>query len=400
MISIPCPSIRLVLISILTGSALLLPLLVPTLARAQHSETVAVFELEGEGVDQSLLGTLTSILRQEARQHPYYDLVEPPALHRSEVALVLGCNSDDLECLREVALYVDAVVIIFGDLTLQNSEYLLRIDIVHATRDDEIIRVERTFSDSRDPVASFRRVVSSIFQDSDAVHDTLLRIVAPDETMPIRIDGTLVGRGQLERTDLPPGRYHISVGAGNAPILDEIIILEAGSPFERYPVAPPLPEPSPNLPITSAVSPEQAPPSTTQRESTRSEIPPRSPAQISLESPHRSNLGAYSLLGVSALSLAGAGAMIYLMRDVESQIASENEAQTMTGLRYEELTQRGESFEIGQYVLLGASGLFFTAGISWLVGNAISNRRQPHALVLPSLSVSNQVTTLSITLDF
>src|SRR5690606_42154490 len=75
---------------------------------------VAVLNLEGPEVDAQLLGTLTSVLRNEAQQFSSYDIVNQSPINLSEVAIVLGCSSESLPCLGRAAEQLDARVLIFG----------------------------------------------------------------------------------------------------------------------------------------------------------------------------------------------------------------------------------------------------------------------------------------------
>ena len=67
-----------------------------------------------------------------------------------------------------------------------------------------------------------------------------------------------------------------------------------------------------------------------------------------------------------------------MMFDVENQLEQEASDQTLTEDRYDELTNRGESFELTHQVLLGVGAVATISGVVWLL---VDNRDKTAAAV-------------------
>lgn len=326
---------------------------------------VAVFELTGEDIDDDLLETLSGVLRQEAQQHEGYSLANPAALQRGEIALVVGCDPDGAECMRQMGEYVDGQVLIFGDVKKRGSGLDIAVEIFDITASEEAVRVERTVADAQDPVVAFRREVEAIFRELEGIGETHLVVDAPRAELSIRLDGEEVGRGSFERQGLTEGTYRVSIGDAGDEVWDDEVVLEAGRLVEIRPeiVEEDDDEADMQVEATTVVPGGSGEPA----------------GRIEYEG-GRSNVGAFSLMGVGTLSLATSGVMVMQMRSVENQIRSEHAEGTLTEDRYRELTGRGESYQAAQYVLLtvGAAGL--AAGVSWAIWNYSRDRREERRL--------------------
>ena len=337
-------------------------------AWAQEVEPVdvAVFELTGQGVDEELRETLTSVLRQEARQHRGYSLATPAAVRRDEVAVLIGCDPDQTECLRQMADYVEGQVLIFGEVERRGRALAISIDILDAQTGEEPVRVESLIDGSRDPVMAFRREVEDIFKGMDSIGETHLVVEAPGDDIVIRLEGVEVARGKLERRGMRPGTYRITVGDdGN--LWDGQVELVAGQLVEVRPEAPPEgdeeqaeDDPAPAMAVAERTV---VPGDETSLRSGSIEYERR-----------RSNVGAYSMMTVGASSMAMSGVMVFLMRGVEQQIRDENAAGTMDTNRYRELTRRGESYQTAQYVLLTVGAATVASGAGWAIWNHSRDR--------------------------
>lgn len=349
-------------------------------AAAQPGEVVdaVVFELEGAGVEPLLLSNLSAVLRNQALQVGSFRVVNATPLQREETAVVLGCEPAQRACLEQMAEFNNAQVLISGDVRRRNGALVVSVAFFDRLNDAPAIEVQRELQGS-DPVLAFRREVESIFGELAARMTTQLEVRAPQPGDAIRIDGVVVGHGQITRQGLPEGRYRVEVErAGARPYVEEVA-LGVGEPVVIEVSAP--------APAPQAASAEPAPDvSGSVVRSQRDGITPADEARsergvASLAPPiaprKRSRLGAYSSLGVGAVALGGAAAMVVLMRGIEEDIATENAAGTMTPSRYDELVGRGESYEMAQWVLLGVGIGASTLGVGWLIVSSARGDDEP-----------------------
>ena len=374
---------------VITVAALLL---LASTAWAEDRLDVAVFELEGDGVDEDLRATLTAVLRQEALQHSGYSLVTPAAIARQDIALVLGCDATRVSCLREIANYVDGQVLIFGQVSQSARGLRIVVELLDVAAGTEPVRVERVLDSSRDPVTAFQREVESIFRHLDDLGETHLVIRAPSDDVEIRLEGVMVARGQVERTGLPPGSYRVALGTSDAPVWEGVVELAPGESIHVEP------EVSPR-----EMAHEEEAPAPESREAVEPREPyvpgAREEARVYLDAEPRSNAGAFSLIGTGALALGGSAAMVYLMRGVEQSIADENAAGTMTQARYDELSRRGRSFQGAHYMLLGAGTAAILFGGTWVIVNQRRNARIEDAR-RSSLALRLQGTHLTVEVEW
>ena len=337
----------------------------------EGSIDVAVFELEGDDIEEELLETLTAVLRQEALQHGKYSLVTPTALQRNDVALIVGCDAEDVECLRQMADYVDGRVLIFGEVRQEGGDLLIFVDILDAEVGQAPVRVERRIASAGDPVVAFQREVSDLFRTLDSLGETHLVIRAPGDDIPIRLRDVVIGHGEVERRGLPPGEYEVALGKRGSSIWEGSVELVPGQIIE---VSPTVDVSSGDDEIAGAEVIQSTDDSggrepMAMQESTFVPGEHQPAERLTFEDGRRSNLGAYSLMSVGALALAGSGLMVYLMRNTEDTIARENAEGTMTEVRYDELISRGRSFEMGHYVLLSAGIAGVGVGGAWVLWN-------------------------------
>lgn len=292
---------------------------------AAEENSLAVFEFESPTLDDGVVSALTSLLRQEARGTQKYNLVTP-GLRRSEIELVLGCQAEELSCLREIAAFAETDAVLLGTITEEGGFFTLHVDFVHRSSRVEPIHFRRRYPANEDPVAAFRQDAPLIFEPEAFVQP-------------------------------------------RAPLVHEA--------QETY-------QPAPRTTTEAIEEPREALfPEALLPES----LEERRPAELAIQARRRSNGGAFSLIGVGLLAAGGAGGMVFLMRDIENQIGEENAAGTMTPIRYQELTNRGESYETAQYVLFGASALCLTAGLTWLVWNTVDYRRNSKSSGFSSLRI-------------
>lgn len=331
---------------------------------------VAVFELQGEGIDDDLLQTLSGVLRQEAQQHDRYALANPAAVRRDEIALVVGCDPSETSCLREMGEYVDGQVLIFGDVVDRGDELMIAVEILDVRGDEEPVQVRRRLDDVRDPVVAFRREVEEIFAGLISIEETHLVVVAPADEVPIRLDGVVVGEGTVERQGLQPGTYHVAVGEGDQKLWDDEVELVPGQLVEIRPEPVDSEDDDDDLEMAGQVAEMDV--------EERRVVPgddPMAASHIRYEG-RRSNLGAFSLMGTGATALLGSTVMAVLMRRTESKIATESEEGTLDAARHESLISRGENYQTAHYVLFGVGVAGLAVGGGWAAWNIVRDRSE------------------------
>lgn len=357
---------RMVRFGIWLSAVFALGVMATGVAAAGEPVDVAVFELTGQDIDDDLLQTLSGVLRQEALQHDAYSLANPATIQRDEIALVVGCDPDEVECLRQMGEFVDGQVLIFGDVQTRGQGLEIAVEIFDIVNSEEVVRVERGVVDANDPVVAFRREVEAIFRDLESIGDTHLVVEAPRAEMTIYLDGSPMGRGRFERQGMEAGTYRVSVGESGSQVWEGDVELEPGQVVE---IRPEVEEEEEAGPVAEA--------SEMQVEA-RTVVPGESTApagRIGYDG-KRSNVGAFSLMGVGTLSLAASGIMVMQMRSVENQIRQEHAQGILDESRHRDLTRRGESYQTAQYVLLSVGAASLTSGASWAIWNYSRDRRE------------------------
>ncbi len=365
------------LMHLLLAGVVALVVAVPT-ARAQADNdqiNVAVLNLEGKGVDAKLLATLTSVLRNEAQQYASYDIVNQSPVNLSEIAVVLGCSTDSPSCLKQAAQQLDARVLIYGTVEKVAQAHRVTIKIFDADTGKVERRLVRTLVNKKDPVVAFRKQIESMFEVKKAQKGTRLQIGSNVEGAKIRVNGTMIGTAPLERKGLPPATYDIEVFHDGYTPWKVSIELTDGADIRLWAPLQKAPEPSVAHAEPSATG-EQA-----GTDATTSAHPPRtSPAHTAfsetappqVDYADGPNWGAWSAVGVGCVALAGSGAMAYMMKSTEDDLAA-HDAKRYTMSRDAYLSKRadivdtGKSYELSHRVLLGVGTVSVVAGSIWLI---------------------------------
>lgn len=328
---------------------------------------VAVFELTGDGVDEELLETFSAILRQEAQQHRGYSLANPAAMQRDEIALVVGCDPDEAECLRQMAEYVDGQVLIFGDVERQGSALKLGIDILETQAGQDPVRFERVIEASGDPVVSFRRNVEEIFSNLGDLAKTHLMVESPDDDLVIYLDDEEIGRGEVERRGLAPGHYQIRVGDGEERVWDDEVELTPGQLVEIRPEI------------------DESESGQSEIEEEKSAMKVEDSAAVGQEAgdvdsgPAADDVAPKALAGVGVAALMGSGVMVLQARNAQSQLVAESNDGDITDERYRELSRRRDRYQYAQFALFGLGAAAMGLGVGWAIwdhGSSESNEEQ------------------------
>ncbi len=338
---------------------------------ADERVDVAVFDLMGQDIDEELLEILSGVLRQEAQQHSGFSLANAAQIQRDEIALVVGCNPDEVSCLRQMGEYVDGQVLVFGDVAQEEGELRIGVEVFDIAASEEAVRIERTVDSADDPVVAFRREVATIFGDLESIGETHLIVEAPQPDLVIHFDGAPVGHGRFEEQGIDTGTYRVVIGDAGEELWQDDVELEPGR----------LVEIRPDIEVEQEEEPSDEEVAEMQVEATT--VVPGESRESSSRIQYdggRSNVGAFSLMGVGTMSLAASGIMVMQMRSVERQIQQEHAQETLDEERHRELTRRGESYQAAQYVLLSVGAAGLTMGAGWAMWNYGRDRREERHL--------------------
>lgn len=318
--------------------------------------SAAVFNLEGENVNDELTSTLSSIVRNEAQQLDKYQVVNKFEINFRDILLVLGCSSQSSPCLKQAAEQVNARVLIFGRVANESGEYEIALRIFDSETGRMLNEMARTIPDTDDPVVAFRKEIESFFGKEKSVPTTRVRIGSNVNDAAIIIEGTNVGTVPLERKGLPPGQYEVAVTHPDYEPWETVLRLTDGADVELW-----APLKKKAIPVAQA---QKAASSDTKVETRPVDV------RDGLTDDDRVgsvNWGAWSAITVGGLALVGSGVMAILMVNTESQIDDESSNGSLTESRYNDLVDQGESFELGHRILLGVGAVGLISGIVWLM---------------------------------
>lgn len=346
-------------------------------ANAQERISAAVLNLEGENVDDELVTTLTSVVRNEAQQVDKYEVVNKFAINLKDVLLLVGCDSPTRSCLRRAAEQVEARVLIFGEVSATNGNFQTSVNIFDADTGKMINQFTRTLEQTDDPVVAFRKEIETFFADERTVPMTRVQIGSNVEGAKVRLEGTYVGTVPLERKGLPPGTYSIEVFHPDYTSWETRLELTEGADVRLWaPLKPsssaggtPVAQETTNGPGGEVESNETTVGETGEPIDNRLSAGAQAP-----DSPRGgTNWGAWSTLAVGGLALGGSAVFAVLMSNVESDIEQGRET-GLTRAEYDQLVDDGESYELTHRVLLGVGIVGVIGGVTWLiVDNAMSD---------------------------
>ncbi len=332
----------------------LLLFLILFVANAAHAEqlTAGILALEGDGVDKQLTQTLSSIVRNEAQQIEKYQVVNKYDINLSDVLLVLNCSSESLACMRQVAEQVKARVLIYGAVSKKGGSYQIALTLFDSETGRTINKLNRTISDTDDPVVAFRKEIEAFFAREKGEAVTRVQIGSSIADARIFMEDTFVGTAPLERKGLPAGKYAIRVEHPDYEPWEHVLELRQGGDVNLW--ADLKPKSAGQIAIT--------PPAETQRVIQDPILKVKDEPVAS-----RVNWGAWSAVGVGGVALIGSGIFAVMMGNVEQSISDETRAGTITERRYNELVDRGDTYELTHRILLGVGAASVVGGVTWLL---------------------------------
>ncbi|MEZ4460803.1 MAG: PEGA domain-containing protein [bacterium] len=334
-------------------------LLVSPKVFAEQPVSVAILNLEGDNVDKELVTTLSSIVRHEAQQIDRYQVVNKFEINFQDVLLVLGCDAESTPCLKQAAEQVNAQVLIFGRIARKNTTYQLSLNLFDSRSGKMLNKLSRTINArDEDPVVLLRKEIEGFFSKERAVPTTRLQIGSNVSDARILIEDTFVGNVPLERKGLPPGRYKIEVNHPDYVSWETVVELKEGSDINLWAPLKRASDAVVDTNVTQINTDDQNPTLVTT---------PQISDGVGQERVSSTNWGAWSAIGVGSVALAGSGVFAYLMGGVEDDLAAESAQRTLTADRYNELNDRGESYQLTHRVLLGVGAACVVGGVIWLI---------------------------------
>ena len=354
---------------LLTSLAVLFGVCSPAYAQEGDQINVAVLNLEGDGIDQELLETLTSVLRNEAQQYSPYDIVNQSAINLSEIVVVLGCNTDNPTCLKQAAEQLEARVLIYGHVEEVEQAHRVTVEIFNAQSGKVEQRLVRTLVNKRDPVIAFRKQVQKLFETEASEAGTRLQIGSNIEGAKIRVNNTMIGTVPLERKGLPPGRYDVEVYQDGYESWKTTVDLTKGADIRLWAPLQESQKPEPK-PVAEASGQEETTAGESSGGEKKMEFEDSSPPPTTAGG--GPNWGAWSAIGVGGVALAGSGIMALLMNGTESDLADHDaDRHTMDRETYlqerQQIVDTGESYELSHRILLGVGLASVAGGTVWLL---------------------------------
>lgn len=347
-------------ISVLLGlSATLLVLISPSIGLAQQPRATAVLSVEGQGLDNSSAATLTSIIRNEAKQNASFQVINQTPVSLSEVVVLLGCDVSNNSCLAQAASQIKARILVFGRLDKESGGHQMRLEVFDADSQRITYRMQKLLTD-KDFIVAFRMETEAFFKtiNQEATAASLV-INSNVRGATVRLNGKDEGTTPFERIGLSPGKYLLEVRREGFTTWSAEVELGAGAALRMA---------APLKPLTQPKDPEIKPGD----EVTIKPVDSNDPA-LSLKkktSPSQQydsiNWGGWSLVTLGGVSLVGSGVMTFLMKDVEQELRDRYD-QDLSRQEYDELINRGERYELAQRVLLGVGIASATIGVIWLV---------------------------------
>ena len=356
----------------------------PAWAQQGARSSMAVLNIEGEGVDRDTADALSAVVRSEAQQIAEYQVVNASPINLSEVVMLLDCDASSTACLRKAAEQLDARVLIYGTMFKEKSGYRLELAIFDAPSGETTHRMRRALP-GQDLVFESRQEIEAFF--SEVRQDQIaakLSIASNVRGATVTLNGVPSGTTPLEALKIPPGPYAIEVSKpGFESWTLEVELGESATTTLRATLDP---APGEQGEATAATS-QDLDATTTSRQT--DPLAPRVGGGVGEELDVRRrrdgvNLGAISLLSVGGVSLAASSIAAVRMNRLSDELTADARAGRLTPSEREAGIERGLALQRAHRVLLGLGAASALGGAVWLIVD-VSREREPGAV---SLSVS------------
>jgi hypothetical protein len=373
----------------LTGGILVLVTLcagLSTRASAQEASTVVLGLRSVEG-DDEFANAMTDALRAAARKVSGWKVADR-AVSMSQMSLAHGCDDIDAPCLSEIAKGLQADRLLFGTVRRTAAQpknkydYELSVSVFNAgTRTigtTETTTVPRAEAKLKKLSSRAEPVIAKLA--SGDTGSGVLSVQVNVANAEVKLDGQVVGQTRdktLVLEGLKEGEHNLEITAIGHLTHDQKILVASGQRTEIKVSLEPVPEPSTEPAPVAALAPIE-------EEGGSSNI---------------SWLG-YTLIGVGAASLAGWGVSMYLVNDTNKDqsfvgykaafsqttddvcdLADSNNtaggnvsAAQLSDVK--SLCSRGRTFNLLQWVFLGAGVLSASVGTFIVVSESGSDESQ------------------------
>jgi D-Tyr-tRNAtyr deacylase len=371
----------LVLVTLFTGLS--------TRASAEDSATVVLGLRSVEG-DDEFANAMTDALRAAARKVSGWKVADR-AVSMSQMSLAHGCDDIDAPCLSEIAKGLQADRLLFGTVRRTAAQpknkydYELSVSVFNAgTRTigmTETTTVPRAEAKTKKLNSRAEPVIAKL-----ATADTgsgVLSVQVNVANAEVKLDGQVVGQTRdktLVLDGLKEGEHNLAITAIGHLTHEQKILIASSQRTEIKVSLEPVPEPTAEAPIAAL-------------------------APLDEEEGGSSNLSwlGYTLIGVGAASLAGWGVSMYLVNDTNKDpgfvgykaafpqstddVCDLADSDNTAGGRVsaaqlsnvKSLCSRGRTFNLLQWVFLGAGVLSASVGTFIVVSESGSNENEAAA---------------------
>lgn len=338
-------------------------------AFAQGARSMAVLNIEGDGVDRDTADTLSAVVRSEAQQIAEYQVVNATPINLSEVVVLLGCDVTDVSCLNQAAEQLDASVLIYGSIVKEGNDHRLRLAIFDARKLVISHRMQEVITGSNDLVFDARQEIEAFFkkvrQDQIAAKLTISSNVRGASVL---LNGESSGTTPLDELLVPPGSYKIEVKKEGFTEWSAELELGERANMKLSASLKPLPAAAKTVVKQDPVKTTTTTPSPTTGSSSNSGTGAGLGEQLDVRKPRKGvNVGAISLLSIGAVSLGVSAVYGVRMQQLSDDLNRRAANGELTPSERDEGIEQGLGFQRTHRVLLGVGAVGVLAGGVWLV---------------------------------
>lgn len=362
---------------------------------AQQAKSIAVLNIEGDGVDRDTADTLSAVVRNEAQQIAQYQVVNSTSINLSEVVVLLGCDVSNVECLVQAADQLDANMLVYGLIIQEQDAYRLRLAIFDANLLKITYRMQKVIPSSDDLVFEARQEIETFFQgvkkEQVAARLTLSSNVRGAQVL---LDGEPIGNTPLEQQAITPGSYKIEVKKeGFTSWSAEMEFGERAQVKLRAPLKPLPKDVASNQTNTTGQGGTSSTVVTTVPDNASGQRRGGTGGGIGEDLDVRSqrsgvNIGAVSLVSIGGVGLIASGITALRMNQLSEDLTARAQRGELTVSEREDGIEKGLALQRTHRVLLGVGAVAVAAGGIWLLVDRSSSRETNVTLKAVGVEVS------------
>ncbi len=353
-------------------------------AMAQSSQSMAVLNIEGEGVKAETAETLTSLVRGEAQQIAKYQVVNATPINLSEVVLLLGCDASSVECLSLAADQLSVNTLVYGKFIKEDAGYRLKLSIFDATSVKITHRMQKVIPANGDLVFDARQEIESFFgQIKKEQVAAKLTISSNVRGAQVLLNGEPSGTTPLQQLLVDPGTYKIQVKKdGFTEWSAELELGERSNMKLRAPLKP-LPKEVTNPTTTSQSSTTSTQTTVVSDTSVQNGNTGGGIGEDLNVRARRDgvNVGAVSLISVGGVALIGSAITAVRMNQLSQELTDQANRGELSVEDREDGINRGLTLQRTHRVLLGAGAAMAVIGGVWLAVD-LGKRKDANAVTL------------------